>query len=45
MQERENMNIQIVRSINHASTAWGIECMRWVATNWLGMYTKSCPYQ
>lgn len=27
--ERENMNIQIVRSINHASTAWGIECMRY----------------
>ena len=29
MQERENLNIQIVRAINAASEAWGIQSMRW----------------
>ena len=28
MQERENLNIQIVRAINAASEAWGIQSMR-----------------
>ena len=28
-QERENLNIQIVRAINSASEAWGIQSMRW----------------
>ena len=27
--ERENLNISIVQSINTASEAWGIQCMRW----------------
>merc|ERR1719338_101432 len=27
--ERENLNIQIVRAINAASEAWGLECMRY----------------
>merc|ERR1719507_1881430 len=27
--ERENLNIQIVRAINQASEAWGIQCMRY----------------
>jgi len=27
--ERENLNQQIVQAINQASTAWGIECMRY----------------
>jgi len=27
--ERENLNISIVLSINHASEAWGIQCMRY----------------
>merc|ERR1719193_2490024 len=27
--ERENLNIQIVRAINGASEAWGIQCMRY----------------
>merc|ERR1719341_2467702 len=27
--ERENLNIQIVRAINVASEAWGIQCMRY----------------
>ena len=26
--ERENLNISIVQSINTASEAWGIQCMR-----------------
>merc|ERR1719219_1187559 len=26
--ERENLNIAIVNAINHASEAWGIQCMR-----------------
>merc|ERR1712179_39658 len=27
--ERENLNIAIVNAINHASEAWGIQCMRY----------------
>ena len=27
--ERENLNISIVQSINTASEAWGIQCMRY----------------
>ena len=27
--ERENLNISIVQSINMASEAWGIQCMRY----------------
>ncbi len=27
--ERENLNIQIVESINKASEAWGITCLRY----------------
>lgn len=28
-EERENLNLNIVRSINAAATAWGIECLRY----------------
>ena len=39
-QERENLNIQIVRAINLASEAWGIQSMRW--THYLHYLLLQC---
>lgn len=32
--ERENLNFSIVEQINRASSAWGIDCLRYEIRNW-----------